>query len=134
MATTAIPTAQSVTQADTNANGNTLVMRDAAGGDKANIRTATSLVTTGTLVLAPSNQTAAFTIGDAVDYYCDATVAAFAVTMLSAATYPGRTYSFTKTDAVAHTVTLTGVLGVSTVTTQYQRVTIKSDGANWYGA
>lgn len=134
MSTLQVATTTGLKTADTAANGNTLGMRDGNGGFAANIITGTNLVTTGNITGAVSTQTTAFTAGSARDYICDATTASYAVTMPSAASNVGVEYWFTKYDNSGHTVTLTGVLGTNTLTTQYTHLRVVSDGTNWYGA
>jgi hypothetical protein len=134
MSTVSVATTTGLKTADTAANGNTIGLRDGNGGFAANIITGTNLVTTGNLTGAVSTQTAAFTVGAARDYVVDATTASYAVTMTSAASNAGVEYWFTKFDNSGHTVTLTGVLGTNTLTTQYTHLRVFSDGVNWYGA
>lgn len=134
MATVSVATTTGVKTADTAANGNTIGLRDGNGGYAANIITGTNLVTTGNVTGAVSTQTSSFTAGAATDYLCDCTSGAQTVTLPSASTNVGVTYWFTKKDSSVNAVTLTGVLGTSTISTQYNHVRVFSDGTSWYGA
>ena len=70
---------------------------------------------------------------------CDATTAAFTVTLPAAASNPGRIYNVKKIDASANAVTIQGsaaetVDGSNTkaVTAQWQNVQLHSNGAAWF--
>lgn len=133
MSTVQVATTTGLKTADTAANGNTIGMRGGSGEFNANVITGTNLVTTGTMTGAISTQTTSFTAGAASDYLCDATAGVITVTMPSAASNTGVIYYFTKKDSTANAVTLTGVLGTSTTSSQYDEIRVKSDGTNWYG-
>lgn len=69
---------------------------------------------------------------------CDATSGAFTVTLPAAASYTGKEFSFKKTDSSSNIVTIDGN-GLETIEgktsirlcSQYDALTIVSDGANW---
>lgn len=70
---------------------------------------------------------------------CDATGAAFTVTLPAAATVSGQSISVKKTDASANAVTVDGdgaetIDGATTLplATQYTAVTLWSDGTSWW--
>lgn len=70
---------------------------------------------------------------------CNATTAAFTVTLPTAVGNTGQMYSIKKIDASANAITIATtssqtIDGVTTRTlsTQYQGVTVQSDGANWF--
>jgi hypothetical protein len=70
---------------------------------------------------------------------CNATTAAFTVTLPTAVGNTGQMYSIKKIDASANAITIATtssqtIDGVTTRTlsTQYQGVTVQSDGANWH--
>lgn len=133
MATIQIQKYTATVNGDTGASASTLVLRDAFGGITAATVTATAVDTTtytGTVVTKSASFTAAT---DATDYLCDATSANITVTLPLASASPGVEYHFVKKDSSGHTVTLTGALGVSTLSTQYQGCRLFCDGSNWYG-
>ena len=134
MATTQIPKITSTITADTSASGNTLVQRDSNGGINGNAVNATALDTSGTLTGTVVTETANFTAGAATDYLVDCTAGNVTVTLPSAASNAGILYTFTKKDSSGNTVTLTGVLGTATISTQYVRVKLICDGTSFYGA
>ena len=118
--------------ADTNATANTVVWRDTQGGIYGKTVNGTNIQTTGTLTGAPSTQTASFTAGAATDYLCDCTGAAITVTLPLASANSGVIYHFIKKDSSANAVTLSGVLGTGTLSSQYATVRVFSDGTSWY--
>ena len=70
---------------------------------------------------------------------CDATGAAFTVTLPAAATVSGASISVKKTDSSGNAVTIDGngaetIDGATTLalSTQYEAVTLWSDGSNWW--
>src|SRR4051794_27718790 len=109
-----VPTAASLKNADTDANGYTIALRDANGGLAANIITGTSLRTSGTYVGAVSTQTASFSAGAATHYLCDTTSGSITVTLPSASANTGVQYIFYKV-AAANTLTFTGVTGTGSL-------------------
>jgi hypothetical protein len=119
---------------DTNATKNTLVQRDSSGGITGAIVYSTSLQTTGTFVGNVVTETASFTAGAATDYLCDCTSGAQTVTLPSASASAGMVYYFMKKDSSGNAVTISGVSGTGTISTQYVRLRIVSDGTNWYSA
>jgi hypothetical protein len=129
-----VATTTGLATADQAANGGTLGYRDGSGGFKCNTLTSTNLVTTGNATGAVSTQTTSFTAAAATDYFCDATSGALTVTFPSASANNGVTYWFTKKDSSVNAITLSGVLGTSTISTQYNHVRVVSDGTSWYGA
>ena len=119
-------------QSDTNATNNTLVERDSAGGIYGKNVQGTTVTTTGNLVVAVSTQTASFTAGAAVNYLVDCTAGAVTVTLPLASSSAGVEYSFIKKDSSGNAVTLSGVLGTGTISSQYGKVKVFCDGTNWY--
>ena len=135
MSTAALPVLTNAVTADTSATASTVAMRDASGGlYGALVQATTSLQTLGSLIGVVSTQTASFTAGPATDYLIDTTAGAVTVTLPPAASNAGVKYSFTKKNSSANNIALTGVLGVSAISTQYARAVVYSDGTNWYGA
>jgi hypothetical protein len=128
-----------IVTADQAATPLTLVYRDSSGNDVSAQRAGSEIKSTGILTLATVAQAAAFTAGNtAFAFFCNATSAAFAVTLPAAAACAGRVYTFKKIDNV-HTVTVTAAgsdtidgAGTYALTTQYQTVRIISDGAVWW--
>ena len=135
MATVAIAILSTAVGGDTTASQNTLVLRDNNGGLYGVLVQATSaLQTLGNYIGTLLTKTVSFTAALATDYLCDCTAAAITVTMPPAAANAGVTYTFTKKDASVNGITLTGVLGVSTTSTQYVRIKCICDGTSWFGA
>ena len=116
--------------ADTVSTGLSLVLRDQNGGIDVNIVSATS-VQTDTFVGTTSTQTSSFTAAAATHYLCDATSAAITVTLPSASA-GNVVYKFVKKDSSGNAVTLSGVSGTTSLSTQYQAVTVFNDGSTWY--
>jgi hypothetical protein len=87
-----------------------------------------------------TSQTTAYTgTGDETVILCDATSAAFTVTLPAAASYTGKHYYIKKTDSTLNLVTIDGnasetIDGAATTTlaTQYEAIKILSDGSNWH--
>lgn len=86
------------------------------------------------------SKTAAYTATDR-DYtiLCNATSAAFTITLPAAASHTGRIYNIKKTDSSANAVTIDGnasetIDGTTTkiLNTQYDRLMIQCDGSNWH--
>jgi hypothetical protein len=100
---------------------------------------AAASVTGAKLSTAVSSKTAAYTVTSTDDVIlCDATSAAFTVTLPTAVGITGRTYDIQKTDSSANAVTVDGdgtetLRGQTTfkLATRYERIRIISDGANW---
>jgi hypothetical protein len=134
MSSGSIPLVNSTINYDTTARANTVATRDSQGGLTVATLTASELVTTGGMTGNVVTETASFTAGSATDYLCDATSAAITVTLPLASANVGVVYWFTKKDSSANAITLTGVLGTGTLTSQYQHVRVFSDGTNWYSA
>ena len=112
MANVAIAILNTAISGDTNPSQNTLVMRDNAGGAYAVLMQATgALQTLGNYIGTLLTKTVSFTAALATDYLVDCTAGAITVTMPPAAANAGVTYTFTKKDATANGITLTGVLG-----------------------
>jgi len=132
MATSTIPIISTTVQSDTNATNNTIVQRDNAGGIYGQIVQGSDLVTTGYLTGTPITKTSSFTAGAATDYLCDCTSGAITVTLPLASANAGVIYYFTKKDSSGNTVTLTGVDGTGTISSQYVSVRVFTDGTNWY--
>jgi hypothetical protein len=77
--------------------------------------------------------------GDETVITCDATSAAFTVTLPAAASFTGKRYVIKKTDSTLNAVTIDGnasetIDGATTTTlnTQYESVEIVCDGSNWH--
>lgn len=77
--------------------------------------------------------------GDETVIACDATSAAFTVTLPAAASYTGKRYVIKKTDSSTNAVTIDGnssetIDGATTTTinTQYEAIEIVCDGSNWH--
>ena len=77
----------------------------------------------------------------ATDYaiICDATSAAFTITLPAAASHTGRVYHIKKIDATGNAVTVDGNSSetiddatTATLASQYDAVTIQSDGSEWW--
>lgn len=123
----------------TNAEANTGVLRDGSGGILGVQVQGSELKTTGNLTLQYVAKAVAFTADTSGTYFsCDATSAAFAVTLPPAATVTGRVYVFKKIDSAAHNVTVTGngaetIDGSNTkaLTSQYAKTMIISNGVGW---
>ncbi len=87
-----------------------------------------------------SAQTSAFTgTGDETTILCDATSAAFTVTLPAAASYTGKHYYIKKIDSSVNAVTVDGNASetidgsvTTTINTRYECVKIVSDGTNWH--
>lgn len=81
---------------------------------------------------------ATVTVTGGAVFFCDATAASFTVTLPDAETYPERVLTF-KLVSATNTVTieadspqtLDGTTGV-TLSTQYEFVTVVSDGSDWF--
>lgn len=94
---------------------------------------------TGPIATAYVAKTAAYTITAADSVVaCDATSAAFTITLPTAVGIAGREYTVKKTDASANAVTVDGngaqtIDGAATysVAAQWNTIVIVSDGANW---
>ncbi len=85
-------------------------------------------------------KTTAYTLTDQ-DYFvaCDATGAAFTITLPAAALYAGKMFTIKKTDASANAVTIDGngaetIDGALTASlaTQYRSKTLLSNGTTWH--
>lgn len=77
--------------------------------------------------------------GDETTILCDASGAAFTVTLPAAASYTGKHYHIKKTDSSTNAVTIDGNASetidgatTTTVSLQYETLTIISDGSNWH--
>ena len=116
--------------ADTSPVENSVVLRDANGGIEGNIVTATVL-DTDSIKGTTSTQTSSFTAAAATHYLCDATSAAITVTLPSASA-GNVVYKFVKKDSSGNAVTLSGVSGTTSLSTQYQAVTVFNDGSTWF--
>ena len=116
--------------ADTSSTGLSVVLRDANGGIEANTISATTLETE-TFEGTTSTHTSSFTAAAATVYLVDATSAAVTVTLPSASA-GNVEYKIIKKDSSGNAVTLSGVSGTTSLTSQYQAVTVFNDGSNWY--
>lgn len=133
MPTVNVPISSTTQMADTSATANNIVLRDSAAGITGAIVTGSTLVTTGGFQGSVAVKTSAFTAGGFTDYSCSDSGGSYAVTMPTASANTGVKFTFFKTNSSANTITLTGVLGVGTMTSQYSQVIVTSDGSNWYG-
>ena len=95
----------------------------------------------GYLGTAPITTITGATTLDDSDYFvlCDASGGAFTVTLPAAASHTGRIYHIKKTDSSANAVTTDGnasetIDGATTQvnSTQYNSISIVSDGSNWH--
>lgn len=123
---------QATVNADDSAAVNTIVKRDSAGGIAGKSIQGSTLQTTGTLQGAVSTQTASFTAGAATDYPVDCTAGAVTVTFPPASANNGVVYNVFKKDSTVNAVTLSGVSGTTSLTTQYQKARVVSDGTTWF--
>jgi hypothetical protein len=140
LARSIIPVVQTTLVADTANSANSVVQRDSSGNIAAAGATFTSVTCNGQEVAPISTVSTAYTVG-VNDYtiLCDATAAAFAVTLPAASTSTGRIIRFKKLNSNANNITLTPsdaatIDGAATkvISTQYAVVTIQSNGTNWY--
>lgn len=67
-----------------------------------------------------------------LDLYVDATAGAVVITMPSAVTFAGYEIYITKTDLSINSVTVNTVLGLNTLTTQYQSRHFMSNATSWF--
>lgn len=133
MSTNAVAVLTNSINSDTSATPTTLVQRDATGGILAATVTGSVLQSTGNIQGAVVNKTANFSAASATIYTVDATSGAVAVGFPTASANMGVIYKLIKTDSSGHAVTLTSVLGVGSLSSQYSSATVFSDGSNWYG-
>jgi hypothetical protein len=134
-----LPQLGSTTQtvvADTAASKGTIPLRDALGNIAFQEVLATELATSGNIVKAVVAVTSNFTPGAATDYECNATGGAIVgnFAALPASSNDGVEYFIWQTDSSGNSVTLSGVLGPSTVPGQYAGLRVISDGTNWYSS
>ena len=115
--------------ADTASTGLSVVLRDTNGGITGNTITATTL-STDVFEGTTSTQTSNFTLGNATHYLVDATSGAVTATLPSIA--GNVVYTIVKKDSSGNAVTLATPLGTTSLTTQYQKVTIFNDGTSWF--
>jgi hypothetical protein len=130
MATNNIPILTGSIKSDTNATANTFVERDNAGGIYGTNVSGSALITTGTFQGSVALVTTTYTAGTATFIFADATSAAFTITMPTASAFTGTMFKIWKVDS-AHTITLSGTTGVTSLTTAHAWTTIISDGTNW---
>lgn len=102
--------------------------------------TLTGTVETNGFIGATVAKSGAYT-ATATDYaiICDATSAAFTITLPAAASHTGRVYHIKKIDATGNAVTVDGNSSetiddatTATLASQYDAVTIQSDGSEWW--
>ena len=100
----------------------------------------TGTVETDGFIAATVAKTGAYT-ATATDYViiCNATSASFTVTLPAAASHTGRVYHIKKIDSSGNTVTVDGASAetiddgaTAIITTQYESITIQSDGSEWW--
>lgn len=134
MSTLNIAQISTVVKADDAANATTIVLRDAQGNIVgANVK-GSNLQTTGTLQRAVSQQTTNFTLGAASIYEVDCTGGAVTATLPLASGNIGIGYYVIKSDSSSNHVTLATPLGTTSLTSQWQKVFIYSNGTNWISA
>ena len=140
MAVTQIPKYTGVLQVDDGNTAGAIVKRDATGGIVVGLVTAQGLSNSGRIVLPVTTKTSAYTATTS-DFaiLCNATSAAFTVTLPAAAGVTGQVLSITKTDSSGNAVDIDGngtetINGSATVSLSSQWATrlIQSDGANWF--
>jgi hypothetical protein len=106
----------------------------------ATINSTARISTAGFMSLVNTTKTTAYTITTAESMVpCDATTAGFSVTLPTAVGNSGQEYVIKKLDSTANIVTVATtssqtIDGVTTktLTTQYQTIRVKSNGANWW--
>jgi hypothetical protein len=129
-----LPIISTTVNADTNCSPNSIAYRDSQGGLTVKSLYSTSLQTSGNYVGTVSTQTTSFTAGAATHYLVDCTSGAVTVTLPTASANTGVVYSIMKIDSGSNHVTLSSPNGTTSLTTQYQKVSIVSDGTNWWSA
>jgi hypothetical protein len=134
MATNSLVVGATTVTSDTNATVNTVVCRDSQAGIYGHAISGNNLITSGNLTLAVSSQSASFTAGAAVKYLCNATSGAITVTLPTASAYTGVEFTIMKTDSSGNAVTISGVSGTGTLSSQYAKTTVFSDGSTWWSA
>ena len=109
-----------------------LMLRDNGGNSAANQLTVSQLIST---TIAPKllTKTANFTAGDAADYLIDCTSGPVTVSFNPASSDQNK-YTFMKKDSSGNAATISGVSGTTSLTTQYQKVTVTCDGTTRYSA
>lgn len=132
MAIITLPILSAAVNADTAASNNSIAQRDAAGGLYGKIMQGTTLQTIGNIQKMVSIQTASFTADLTASDYFVSCGAAVVVTLPLASANSGVEYFFTKTDASANSITLTGALGTNTTSTQNTTLRCVSNGTSWY--
>ena len=133
MATKSIAVVTNTVTADDTASPSTVVLRDPSGNIAVKNASVANLAIAGTHAGTVIAQAASFTAGAATDYICDCTAAAITVTLPLASASTGVSYNFVKVDSVTgHALNFSGVSGVTSITAQWSKVRIFSDGTNWY--
>ena len=132
MSTTAIGIVTSTINGDTSATPGTLVQRDGSGNIAAATITGTSLVTSGNEVGNVVTKSSSFTAGAATHYLCNATGGAITATLPLASANTGVHYLFVKSDSSGNAITLTSVSGTTSLSSQYAKATVFSDGSTWW--
>lgn len=104
--------------------------------------TITGYINTGSVGVGVTSKTAAYTaqVGPDHTIFCNATTAAFTVTLPSAATYPANLeFVIKKTDASVNVVTVATTSSQTidgtttrTLATQYKYIIVQSNGTSWY--
>ncbi len=129
--------------ADTAANGDTAVVREADGSVNVATCNASRVKSTGDEMGAVVNVTTTYTAGTtpAVHHTCDATGGAFTITLPAAAANIGLVLEFVKSDSSGNAVTLKGngaelINGSNTNATamaaQYGKLVVRSNGTKWH--
>ena len=134
--TITVPNQGNTTQADTSATPNTIPLRDSAGGITHTTVTATTAVKAPVLNGTPQSKTANFTIdGTGNEWLVDATAGAVTVTLPAATSgNAGQVHHVYKVDSSGNNVTLSGVSGTTTISTQWHMLRIVSTGSAWIAA
>ena len=127
---------QATINADDSPSANTVPIRKADGSLVATTHQAAKLQSTGALqcAITPAVKITSYTSDlTATDWFNDATTGAITVTMPAAAGNQGIIQRYWLNDNSGHGITLAGVVGKSTTTTQNDCITAVSDGINWRG-
>lgn len=139
-----IPVATASDVADTANTAGSIVLRDTDQSINVGQANVTNINDSGGEALGVKSISTNTTLdGNSTLVVCDATSAAFAVTLPAASAKAGQTYHIVKKDSAAHNVTITGNSGDNIVsdgavantyalTGQGKHAVLWSDGAQWY--
>lgn len=131
MATVNVPIITSTELGDTNSSANTLALRGSDGSLQATTFSGSALVSSGTIQGSVTTITTSTTAAAITDYRCNCASGAITLTMPLASLYPGLAYNVVKTDSSGNAVTISGASGTSTISSQWGRLRIVSDGTTW---